>query len=167
APSEPAPSEPAPSEPAPPADDAAAVPEGYQLYEDQTGFSVAVPQGWTAERDGPRVQFTDPASSRFLRIDQTDTPQADPVADWERQEESVSQRLPNYERISIEAVEYRDYDAADWKFTFGEEGTTQVLSRNMITAPDQAYALYWSTPESEYDEALGTFEVIANTFMPG
>ncbi len=167
APSEPAPPEPAPSEPASPADDAAAVPEGYQLYEDQTGFSVAVPQGWTAERDGPRVQFTAPASSRFLRIDQTDTPQADPVADWERQEESVSQRLPNYERISIEAVEYRDYDAADWKFTFGEEGTTQVLSRNLITAPDQAYALYWSTPVAEYDEALGTFEVIANTFMPG
>ena len=150
----------------PPADESGGVPEGFELYEDETGFSVAVPQGWEVSRDGPRVQFSDPQSANFLRVDQTDEPQADPVEDWERQEESVSQDLPNYERISIEPVEYRDYDAADWQFTFGEGERTRVLNRNMITAPDQAYALYWSTPDAAYDESFGTFEVIAETFTP-
>lgn len=166
-PSTPAPSgSPAQTATEPPLDTAPIVPQGFRLHEDETGFSVAVPEGWTVERDGTRVQLDDPGSSRFLRVDQTDTPQADPVEDWERQEESVSQRLENYERISIEPVEYRDYDAADWQFTFGADDRTRVLNRNMITSPDQAYALYWSTPEGEYDDAFGTFEVIAETFTP-
>ena len=31
----------------------------------------------------------------------------------------TSQELPNYQRISIESVEYNGWDAADWEFTFG------------------------------------------------
>ncbi|MBC7307754.1 MAG: protein kinase, partial [Dietzia sp.] len=42
------------------------VPEGFELHEDPTGFRVAVPAGWRAERDGPRVYLRDPASRAFL-----------------------------------------------------------------------------------------------------
>ena len=50
------------------------VPAGYTLYEDPTGFSVAVPDGWEPVRDGSRVDFREPGGSRFLRVDQTDDP---------------------------------------------------------------------------------------------
>jgi hypothetical protein len=148
------------SEPAP-------VPEGYQLHQDPTGFSVAVPAGWTVEREGPRVYFHDPASRAYLLVDQTDEPQPDPVADWQRQEPRVAQRMENYERLGeIGPVEYRGWQAADWEFVFGPGQGTHVLNRNLVTSPDQAYALYWSVPSSQWDQLLPVHEQVLATFQP-
>lgn len=152
------------TEPAP----ADGVPEGFTRFEDPTGFAIAVPDGWEVVRDGPRVDFVEPGGGRFLRVDQTDTPQPDPVADWEQQAASAAQRLPGYTEIGIEQVEYRDYDAADWEFTWTPEDgpPLHVLNRNLITAPDQAYALYWSVPDEQWEDNLDVFEVFAESFEP-
>ena len=139
------------------------VPDGFALHRDETGFSVAVPVGWTVVRDGTFVDFRDPAGGRFLRIDQTDAPQDDPLADWEAQEPSVAERLSNYQRIRIDAVQYRGWAAADWEFTHGE--STHVLSRNLVTGP-KAYAIYWSVTESRWAESLPILHTIITTFQP-
>lgn len=175
APEQPAPE--APEEPAPDAsadapdgdagDGAAEVPDGMERYTDPTGFSVAVPQGWQAERDGPRVYLRDPASSAYLLVDQTDSPAADPVADWQRQEPAVAERLENYERLgAIEPVDFRGWEAADWEFVFGPGQGTHVLNRNVVTAPDQAYALYWSVPSARWEELLPVHEQVVASFSP-
>jgi hypothetical protein len=143
------------------------VPEGFELYSDETGFSVAVPAGWEAEREGPRVYLRDPGSSAYLLVDQTDDPAPDAVADWQRQEPSVAGRLENYERVGeIAAVDFRGWEAADWQFVFGEDQGTRVLNRNVITAPDQAYALYWSVPASQWEAMLPVHEQVVASFTP-
>ena len=44
------------------------VPAGFQLYEDPSGFSVAVPEGWTAEQTSDTaVDIREPGGSRFLQ----------------------------------------------------------------------------------------------------
>ncbi len=155
------PTSPPPEEPSPTAP--AAVPAGFRLHEDDTGFSVAVPETWEVVREGRLVDFEDPGSSRYLRIDQTDEPRDDPLADWLEQEPVVADRLENYQRIRIESVDYRGWLTADWEFTFGTDG--HVLNRNLVTGP-MAYALYWSVPEPMWAESLPLFEVIAATFQP-
>jgi serine/threonine protein kinase len=142
----------------------AGVPAGFTLYEDPTGFKVAVPDGWEPVRDGSRVDFREPGGSRFLRVDQTDDPKKDAKKDWEQQEKVVSKRLPDYERIKIEAVDYRDYNAADWEFTFGN-GPTHVLNRGMNTG-DKGYALYFSFPDGQWDDSQSIRETIFKTFQP-
>lgn len=143
------------------------VPAGFERYEDPTGFSVAVPAGWDAEREGPRVYLRDPASSAYLLVDQTDEPEADPVADWQQQETVVSQRLANYERVGeIERVDFRGWAAADWGFVFGEDRGTRVLNRNVVTAPDQAHALYWSVPTGRWEELLPVHDQVMASFVP-
>lgn len=144
-----------------------ALPAGFRLHVDDTGFAVAVPVDWTVSRDGSRTDFVEPGGGRFLRIDQTQTPKPDPVADWQEQEVDVSERLGGYSRIRIEPVDYRDYEAADWEFTWQTDaGALHVLNRNTITGPERAYALYWSTPEGEWVDSLPTFDLIAETFQP-
>ncbi|MEP6762531.1 MAG: hypothetical protein ABJA93_14345, partial [Sporichthyaceae bacterium] len=140
------------------------VPAGFTLYKDPTGFQVAVPDGWRPIRNGPRVDFREPGGSRFLRVDQTDDPKKDAKADWERQEKTVSKRLPNYQRISIEKVDYRDYNAADWEFTFGN-GPTHVLNRGVNTGA-KGYALYFSAPEGQWDASESIRQTIFDTFQP-
>jgi len=148
------------------AEPGAPLPDGFRLHEDETGFSVAVPTDWDVVRDDPpRVDFVDPAGGRFLRIDQTDTPQADPYDDWIAQEPAVADRLTGYQRIEIARVDYRDYDAADWEFTYGTSGTTHVLSRNLVTGP-MAYAIYWSVDDTRWEENLAVLDVITESFQP-
>lgn len=154
------------SSPAEPGSPGAPLPDGFALHEDETGFSVGIPIGWTVSREGPRVDFDDPAGGRFLRIDQTDTPQADPYDDWIAQEPAVAARLSGYQRIEIAPVDYRDYDAADWEFTHGTSGTTHVLSRNLVTSPTQAYAIYWSVDDTQWEESLAVLDVITASFQP-
>lgn len=142
-------------------------PAGFEQHVDPTGFSIAVPAGWQAERDGPRVYFHDPASRAYLLVDQTDDPKPDPVADWQQQEPGVADRLENYARIGeIQATDFRGWQAADWEFVFGPGQGTHVLNRNVVTGPDRAYALYWSVPSSQWDAMLPVHEQVVGSFQP-
>ncbi|MGH8907256.1 MAG: serine/threonine-protein kinase [Egibacteraceae bacterium] len=142
------------------------VPDGFAVYEDPTGFSVAIPAGWEASREGRLFRLREPGSARFLLVDQTDDPQPDPVADWERQEASRRGTYDDYERVRIEAVDYFRA-AADWEFTYATgNGRVHVLNRGFVTGDDKAYALYWSTPDPQWDDSLDLFEVFARTFQP-
>ena len=148
-----------------PEEQPAGVPDGYQVYEDASGFSLAVPQGWQAEQSSATaVDIKEPGTSRFIRIDQTDQPKGDPKKDWERQEESVSARLPNYQRISIETVDYNDWKAADWEFTFGSG--THVRNRGVVTDKDHGYAIYLSTPEVDWSASQDVWQVAVDSFQP-
>ena len=125
-----------------------------------------MPSDWTVDRQGQRVYFREPDGSRFLLIDQTDEPKDDPVADWTQQEKSRSGQYRAYQRIGITAVDYFQ-KAADWEFTYaGRNGRLHVLNRGAVTSEDQAYAIYWSTPESQWQDSLRDFEVFTRTFRP-
>ena len=148
--------------PATPADGA---PAGYQTYTDETGFSVAVPAGWTAQRSSDTaVDLTDPSGSRFLRIDQTDEPGEDAKKRWQEVEKDFQDEVENYQRISIESVDYRGWEAADWEFTFGSN--THVLNRGFVPNENKGYALYMSSPEEQWAESRQIFDVAAATFSP-
>ena len=147
----------------PPADNG--VPAGYQLYEDPSGFSVAVPKDWQPSQSSETaVDIKSPDGSSFLRIDQTSEPKDDAKQAWEEQEQTTSQELPNYQRISIESVEYNGWDAADWEFTFGNN--THVLNRGFVTDPNHGYALYLSSREDQWDANQEVFQTAADTFQP-
>ncbi|MFC0628888.1 serine/threonine protein kinase [Kribbella deserti] len=149
-----------------PTNPADAVPAGFKRHSDPTGFSLAVPDDWNVERNGGRVYFREPDGGRFLLIDQTTQPKADPVADWRQQEQSRRDGYPEYQRIRIEAVDYFD-KAADWEFTYaGRNGRQHVLNRGVVTGPRRAYSIYWSTPNRQWDDSQETFRTITSTFQP-
>ncbi|MFC3689798.1 protein kinase domain-containing protein [Aquipuribacter hungaricus] len=165
----------APGEPTAAATDAAdagagVAPEGFTLHEDPA-YRVAVPEGWTVEADGEsRTYFRDPGSRRYLLVDEGGEPAGDPVEDWERQEASVSEagRFPGYELLGIERADFRGFDAADWQFRWqAENGPLRVLNRAVVDQEaGQAYALYWSVPDEEWDDARPVFDSIAGSFQP-
>ena len=142
-------------------------PAGFTTYEDPSGFSVAVPEGWEAtQSSATAVDITEPGGSRFLRIDQTDSPKDDPEEDWKEQEKSVKERLPGYKKIDIDTVDYNGWPAADWEFTFGEDGTTHVLNRGFVPNENKGYAIYMSAPEEQWGDSQSIFQTAADTFQP-
>jgi hypothetical protein len=146
---------------------AAAVPAGFRMFTDPSGFRIAIPNGWTRSRTDTRTYFREPGGRRFLMVDQTTNPKPDALADWQRQEPGVAQRLSGYQRIRIERVSYRGWNAADWEFTWQPGGSrVHVLNRNIRVNDQRAYALYWSTPDSQWDQSLSHFATFARTFRP-
>ena len=152
-------------DPAAPAADP--LPAGFRLHTDPTGFTVAVPADWTRSTEGPRTYFREPDGGRFLLVDQTTEPKDDPLADWQAQEPSVASRLSGYERISMDRVDYRGWNTVDWEFTWdGRTAQIHVLNRNVRVSDSRAYALYWSTPEYQWADSRGIFDVVAQHFQP-
>ena len=130
-------------------------PPGFSRYTDpRDGFSLVVPSGWRPVRRDTRVDFDDPTSSRFLRIDTSDRPLADPYQNWIDYESQFRQGKADYRLIGIRRVEdYRPdegWTTADWEFTLGG---THVLDRNIRVSSARAHALYWSTPRDRWDAA--------------
>nr|MBA2738359.1 protein kinase [Nocardioidaceae bacterium] len=136
--SEPSTTEPSATEPSatePSATEQPDVPAGYRVQDDPLGFQVAVPRGWQRRLDGStRVDYVAPDGGSYVRIDQQ--PEAGPSAEqaWLDAEPAVAARLPGYDRISIEPVDYRSWDTADWEFTWsGDSGTVHVIDRGIAT----------------------------------
>ncbi len=40
------------------------------------------------------------------------------------------------------------------------------MNRNILANAQHAYALYWSTPQSEWARGHPVFEILARTFQP-
>jgi hypothetical protein len=146
-----------------------ALPAGYYRFTNSTGFSIGVPSGWHISHAGHYVYIVDPANSGiFLLIDQSDQPKPDPLADWQQQAANRGSSYPNYHLIRLQAVVYAQAErAADWEFSYDRNGIeVQVLNRNVLANARHAYALYWSTPVSDWTAYYHFFQAFAATFRP-
>jgi hypothetical protein len=145
------------------------LPAGYYRFTNSTGFSIGVPAGWQVSHDGHYVYIQDPADKGiFLLIDQSDRPKTNPLADWEQQAANREGTYPGYHLILLQSVHYPQAEkAADWEFTYDRNGqAVEVLNRNVLANADHAYALYWSTPESDWNADYHFFRGFAGTFRP-
>ncbi|MGE5829684.1 MAG: serine/threonine protein kinase, partial [Micromonosporaceae bacterium] len=153
----------------PPGEAALVLPDGWHMYVDTTGFSVAVPTSWTVSRRGSIVYFDEPGGGgRLLGIDQTDQPEPDPVADWQAKETYRVARgdFPDYQRVRLVAVDYF-VRAADWEFTYRRDGVRQhVNNRGFITSPHRAYGMWWSTPDANWNRFRPDLQLIQRSFRP-
>jgi hypothetical protein len=147
---------------------ARAVPAGFHRYRDSTGFSIGVPAHWRVSHQGHLVYIAAPDGGMFLIVDQTTQPKPNPLADWRQQEAARISTYPGYHRIRLQAVHYPQAErAADWEFTYYRGGTlVHVLNRNILASAHHAYALYWSTPASEWAASFRLFRAFAATFRP-
>jgi hypothetical protein len=146
-----------------------AVPAGYYRFTNATGFSIGVPSGWQISHVGHYVYIRDPENSGiFLLIDQSDQPKASPLADWQQQAANRGSSYPDYHLIRLQAVVYPQAErAADWEFSYVRNGIeVQVLNRNVLANARHAYALYWSTPVSDWNADYHYFQTFAATFRP-
>jgi eukaryotic-like serine/threonine-protein kinase len=146
-----------------------AIPAGFYRFTNSTGFSIGVPNGWQISHVGHYVYITDPNNGGiFLLIDQSDNPKPDPLADWEQQQANRESSYADYHLIRLVSVNYPQAEkAADWEFTYDKNGVpVHVLNRNILANAHHAYALYWSTPESDWNAYFRYFQAFAATFRP-
>ncbi len=146
----------------------AVLPAGYVRYADPTGFSIGIPAGWQVSHSGGLVYFRPPAGGMFLFIQQTTRPQSNALADWKQQAAARVGTYPGYHQIRIQSVSYAEAEqAAAWEFTYNLDGVpTHVLNLNVLVNSHQAYALYWSAPQSQWAASYHYFTEFMASFRP-
>jgi hypothetical protein len=146
-----------------------ALPAGYYRFTNSTGFSIGVPDGWQIQHVGHYVYIIDPSNAGiFLLIDQSDTPQPNPLLNWEQQAANRASTYQDYHLVRLDSVYYPQAEkAADWEFTYVRDGIlVHILNRNVLANAHHAYALYWSAPESDWSASYHYFQAFAATFRP-
>ncbi|WP_371481073.1 serine/threonine-protein kinase [Kitasatospora sp. NBC_00315] len=130
----------------------AAVPAGYRLFADASGFSIVLPE-WLADGGAGYHATSRKFEGRGVRllVDWTQPGGASALADWQNSESS--QKGHNYQRVALQAVTYRQWtNAADWEWTFdGSSQRMHSLNRGFVTGGGKyGYALYWTMPDADW-----------------
>lgn len=167
APGQPGAAQPSPVQPSPTVAQAPALPAGWHLHEDQTGFKVPVPGNWTITKVKTETYFREPGANggRVLIIDQTDRPNGDPVQDWTNKERERNYR--DYQRIGINPVQMGQ-QAADWEYLYTSKDGNRlhVRKRGVVFREDQAYGISWVVGADDWDESLDDLDIIVKGFVP-
>jgi tRNA A-37 threonylcarbamoyl transferase component Bud32 len=153
-------------------------PPGYHLYAQPAasapaaaGFSLAVPDGWPASRQGTTTYLRDPAAGETTTIRPVPFGAVGPVREARALERTALSQgfFVGYHRIAISPLFLRGALGAAWRFTYRQPGTgvmealaviTQLTTPGgsqpyelMVTAP----AVHWHAARSAFLEALRTF----------
>ncbi|MEV8549587.1 protein kinase [Streptomyces glaucescens] len=131
------------------------------------GYSIGLPKGWKYQSsDAAGDRFTGPDGQKLL-IGWTTTPKSDPVADWKNQERYMVRS--QYDRIRIEKVGYRGWNAADWEFTYVDGGVRyRTVDRGFVVDDDQGYALMYTAKAAKWgsESRRTTWQTLTKTFEP-
>ena len=144
----------------------AVVPEDWVTYEDpDIGYQIAHPPDWDVSVRDAQNTFLSGPGGEFLQIGWRSPPdEAGPVGAWEDYEPSFAARQGDYQRITIEPTTFKGMDAAWWEMTY--EGL-HAVNLGFIT-PDGRYgmALFFNTPEQDWDASQELFEQLRAGFQP-
>ncbi|WP_326754325.1 protein kinase [Streptomyces hirsutus] len=136
-------------------------------YEGNQGYTIGLPEGWKYESTGTAGdRFTGPDAQKLL-VAWTSTPKGDPVADWKNQERYMVRS--QYERVRIEAVDYRGWNTADWEFTYVDGGTKyRTIDRGFVVDGRVGYALMYTAKADGWDgeQRKKTWQALTQSFEP-
>jgi len=143
-----------------------AVPAGWRSFMDPDGtYRLSFPPTWTPTDRGPFVDFTEPGGDRFFRVQPTTDSMA-PLTAQRSLERSFVSRHPNdgYRRLRLGATTFRSLPAAEWEFTYLDEGRptrgydiTFNLGRRRHAILFQAPADRWTASRDELQAFLAGF----------
>jgi serine/threonine protein kinase len=140
------------------------LPRDFKWWNDQSGFSVAVPDNWPDSRDERgAVVFKAAGGQPSLRISSWQPGNANVVAALVEEEREAA--LPAYKRIRIEALP-QSPDAV-WEYTFRDPAAGPVRGLEQVVAFDgRTYLIEWFAPRSAWVVNLQKLAVVLDSFRP-
>lgn len=158
---------PTPSASATPSADPNALPAGWKLHKDPTGFALPIPDGWVRSQvNSNTVVFNQSNGPGKLLVQWTPSPKKDAVADWQEQEPNRKRLVSNYQNLGIKSCDFWK-TCGDWEWLETRDGQRiHVRNRGFVTASNRGYALRWEIAEKDWQANLPNFDRIAKGFVP-
>jgi serine/threonine protein kinase len=144
-------------------------PSGYRLAQDPTGFSLAVPEGFTREAQGERTFYLSEGGTFRLGIKATDPEPDGPTAVMRRAAAKGPSTNPGYHDGRVTGTTHNGYPAALWEFSWGGFTKAEGARHTYDLCWDQdgrMYDVWVSAPVGKVTEAREYFDVAVDTFAP-
>ncbi|HEY6708375.1 MAG TPA: serine/threonine-protein kinase [Actinomycetota bacterium] len=128
------------------------VPAGWRSFQDPDGtYRLSFPPTWTPTDRGPFIDFTEPGGERFFRVQPTTDGMA-PLTAQRSLERSFMARHPgdDYRRLRLGATTFRGVPAAEWEFTFLNEGRLTRGYDITFIAGGRRHAILFQSPASRW-----------------
>ena len=136
-------------------------------YRESGAYSVRVPTGWQAERSGYVMTWKDAGSGRGLRI----APAAgDPLTGLRAEEHSAvrEHRYPGYHRLRLEPVPEMIAGAAEWEFTWRDDGRGggEDGVRHVLCSRAAGYQFCFYSPDRDWTPGQRLYDRVLKSFRP-
>jgi len=146
-------------------------PSSWTHYQDPGEFSIDLPPGWAAiSTSSDEVKFSGSPPGFVVVVEWTNTPQTDAAATWRQLSAGKASSDSTYHEISIEPIQYRDYNAADWKFTdqYPAGENNEFLDRGFVVHPGTlGFAIELYGPSDQFQSVYASlWQNLVTTFQP-
>lgn len=163
-------------------DSSAAVPDDWQRYDDEFGFSLSLPKGWkrsvSIDQDGIRqVDYSPDKGKHLVRVAvDTDPDFRTSYEHLTNLDQRVSPRLLEYKRLILKEEVFRDEPSARWEYTWNAlakdgphyfPGPYHAIDVGYMKADGTEYALYASSPADDWPTTKKQFNEILRSFQEG
>ncbi|KWW98030.1 hypothetical protein TH66_22190 [Carbonactinospora thermoautotrophica] len=141
----------------------------YRPYRDRAGFALKLPVGWQRTSSGTRqIDFIDPTNTHLLRVGWSRHPGANLVQDRRNLERKTYGDRPDYDRITLRKTRLRDWEAAEWEFTFRDSRGRLRHAYNIafLVHDDLGYAIHFSTLEEDWARMKPVCQAALESFEP-
>ncbi|MFG1667924.1 protein kinase [Streptomyces sp. Y7] len=159
-----------------------AVPAGWERHDDPVGFSISLPKGWkrsvSIDQDGLRqVDFSPDKGKHLVRVAVDTAP--DFRTSYEHLsnlDQRISQRLVDYEQLSLKEELFRDQPGARWEYAWNAlakdaphyfPGPYRAIDVGYMDGDGTEYAIYASSPADDWATTRKQFDWILRSFQEG
>jgi eukaryotic-like serine/threonine-protein kinase len=145
-----------------------AVPAGWRTFQDPDGtYRLSFPPTWTPTDRGPFIDFTEPGGQRFFRVQPT-SDGMEPLAAQRSLERSFIARHPgdSYRRVRLGPTSFRSVPAAEWEFTFLDEGRPVRGYDITFVAAGRRHAILFQSPASRWTASRDELQAFLAGFRP-
>ncbi|WP_033322309.1 serine/threonine-protein kinase [Actinomadura atramentaria] len=151
-----------------------ALPAGFRLHSDRTGYKVAVPDGWSGpqRKDGGDF-FYAPGRVSYIQVGQTSHPNPSALKDWKDYEPTGKGRFPGYSLVRIAPVENgapvsdpSGKKSADWEWTYNSGSRRMHALNRGFVMNGHGYAIVLYAPDADWDATLARMQPVFSFFRP-
>ncbi|MGW1592196.1 serine/threonine-protein kinase [Streptomyces sp. NPDC002343] len=149
------------------------IPASWRRYDDEWGFSVYLPEGWSRKVVGVpgdlrQVDYTPDGGEHFVRIAIDTSPDfKDAYSHQLDLDGQLAERLADYRRLRLEKNVYRDLGGSVWEYTWkalakdsGFPGLRRAMEETYIARDGTEYVIYISSPAADWDRTSKQFKAL-------
>ncbi|MFI9242457.1 serine/threonine-protein kinase [Streptomyces sp. NPDC053086] len=149
------------------------VPASWQRYDDEWGFSIYLPKGWSRKVVGVpgdlrQVDYTPDGGKHFVRIAVDSSPDfKDAYSHQFDLDDQLRRRLVDYHRVRLEKNLYRDLDGSVWEYTWTAQpkdtpfpGPRRAVEETYMSRDGVEYVIYLSSPAADWATTGKQFKAV-------
>lgn len=131
-----------------------------------TGFQIDYPSDWKVSRDGQYTDFRHPDSAAALRVVVQDSNARSAEAAWLDLERKFRTEQQSYSRIKLEPMEFRNFNAAEWEFTYTRSNVQlHNLDLGVVTG-SKAFTLNFESRATNWSSVEAFMQRFESSFKP-